>query len=73
MGQAVLPSASDVLRFHPLLWTRDDVHDEAGVAIDLEIEPPIPIHPRFPNAFRFVVLLGAQNDGWVIAKKRSCL
>ncbi len=37
MGQTVLPSASAILRLHSLLWMRDYVRDEAGVAVDLEI------------------------------------
>jgi hypothetical protein len=59
VGQAVPPVSFGHTRFHSFTLDADDVRDEAGVAVDLEIEPPISIHPCLPNVFLFVVLLGA--------------
>src|ERR1700722_20179156 len=44
-----------------LLGMLDDVTDDVGVANNVEIEPPIPIHSGLPAVFGFVVLLGAQG------------
>src|SRR5579863_4281059 len=40
---------------------RDHIRDETGVVLNLEIEPPVFVHPRLPNVLRFVILLRVQR------------
>jgi hypothetical protein len=39
---------------------RDDTHDQVRVVLNEDIEAPIFVHPRLPEASALIVFLGAE-------------
>src|ERR1035441_524720 len=56
-----------------LLRVRDDVHDQVLVIPDEEIEAPILVDARLPEALTLIVLLGAKRGVMEILKQQPRL